>query len=51
MIAEGVYAKVCAGIPSEDMPQKRWIDTVKDYVKKRDLNVRQVRRMVQDRGE
>ena len=30
---------------------KRWIDTVKECLKKRGLNVRQARRMVQDRNE
>ena len=31
--------------------RKRWIDTVKDCLKKRDLDVRKARRMVQDRNE
>ena len=32
-------------------PQKRWIDTVRECLIKRDLDVRQARRMVQDRSE
>ena len=32
-------------------PQKRWIDTVKEYLKKRGLDVWKARRMVQDRNE
>ena len=32
-------------------PQKRWIDTVKDYLRKRSLDVRQARRMVQGKNE
>ena len=31
-------------------PRKRWIDIVKDCLKKRGLNVRQARRMVHDRS-
>ena len=31
-------------------PRKRWIDTVKDCLKKRGLDVTQVRRMVYDRS-
>ena len=29
--------------------QKKWIDTVKDFLKKRGLDARQARRMVQNR--
>ena len=32
-------------------PQKRWIDSVNDWLKKRGLNVEQARRMVYDRNE
>ena len=32
-------------------PRKRWIDTVKEYLKKRGLDVRQARRMVKGRSE
>ena len=31
--------------------QKSWIDTVKEFLRKRGLDVRQARRMVQDRCE
>ena len=43
------YVKVCAGSRSVGRPWKRWIDTVKVCLKNRDLDVRQVRRMVQYR--
>ena len=32
-------------------PRKRWIDSEKECLKKRGLNVRQARRMVHDRSE
>ena len=32
-------------------PRKRWIDTVKECLKKSGLNIRQARRMTQDRNE
>ena len=32
-------------------PWMRWIDTVKECLRKRGLGVRQVRRMVQDKSE
>ena len=38
--------RVCAG-----RPRKRCIDTVKEYLRKRGLYVKQARRMVQDRSE
>ena len=41
----------CAGSHSMDRPGKRWIDTVKGGLKKRGLDVRQARRMVQDMSE
>ena len=40
-IAKGVYVGECAGIRSVGWPRKRWIDTVKDCLKKRGLDVRQ----------
>ena len=49
-IAKRVYVGVCAGNCSEGRMQKRWIDSVKDCLKKRGLNVRQARRMVKDRS-
>ena len=50
-IAKGVYVGECAGSRSVGRPRKRWIDTVKECLRKRGLDVRQTRRMVQDRGE
>ena len=51
MIAKRVYRGENTGSHSVGRPQKRWIDTVKDLLRKRDLNVRQERRTVQDRSE
>ena len=45
-IAKRAFVGECTGSRSVVRPRKRWIDTVK-----RDLDVRQVRRMVQDRCE
>ena len=45
-----VYVGECTGSRLVGRPRKRWIDTVKDYLKKRGLDVRQARRMVHDRG-
>ena len=42
-IAKRVYVGVCAGSHSVGRPQKRWTDTVKDYLKKRGLDVRQAK--------
>ena len=50
-IAKRVYVGKCAGSRSAGRPRKRWIDTVKEYLKKRSLEIRQARRMVQDRSE
>ena len=41
----------CAGSRSVGRPQKGWIDTMKECLKNRGLNVRQARRMVQDGSE
>ena len=49
-IVQGVNVGECADSSSVSRPRKRWIDTVKDCFKKRDLDVRQARRMVHDRG-
>ena len=44
--------KVCSGGNcSVGRPWKRWNDTVKECLRKRGLDVRQARRMVQDRSE
>ena len=39
------------GSHSLGRPRKRWIDTVKECLKKRGLDIRQARRMVQDRSQ
>ena len=44
-IAKKVYVGECAGSHSVARPQKRWIDVVKDCLRKRGLNLRQGRRM------
>ena len=49
--ARRVYVGECAGSRSMDMPPKRWIDTVKERLKKRGLDVRQACRMLKDRSE
>ena len=49
-IAKRVYVGGCAGSRSVGRPRKRWIDTIEDCLKKRGLDVRQVRRMVHDRS-
>ena len=48
-IAKRVYVGECAGSHSVGRPRKRWIDTLKEYLKKRGLDARQARRMVQGR--
>ena len=45
-IANIVYVVECAGSRSVGRPRKRWIDTV-ECLKKRGLDVRQARKMVQ----
>ena len=50
-IAKRVYVGECAGSRSVGMSRKRWIDTVKECLKKRGLDVRQTRKMMQDRSE
>ena len=49
--AKRVYVGECAGSHSVGRSRKRWIETVKDCLGKRGLDVRQARRMVQDRTE
>ena len=49
-IVERVYVEECAGSRSVGRPRKRWIDTVKDCLKKRSVDVRHARRMVHDRS-
>ena len=50
-IVKRVYVGECAGSHSVGRPEKRWIGTVKECLKKRGLDVRQARRMVQYRSE
>ena len=50
-IVKKVYVGECAGSRSMGRPRKKWIDTVKDCLRKRGLNAGQARRMVQDRSE
>ena len=49
-IAKMVYVGECDDSRSVGRLWKRWIDTVKDYLKKRGLDVRQARRMLHDRS-
>ena len=51
MIAKGVYVGEFAGSRSVGRPRKRWLDTVMECLKKRGMDVRQARRMVQDISE
>ena len=46
-----VYVEECADSHSMGGPQKRWIDIVKEYLKKRELDTREARSMVQDKNE
>ena len=50
-IAERVSVGECAGSRSVSRPRKRWDDTVRDCLKKRSFDVRQARKVVQERSE
>ena len=50
-IDKRVSVGVCAGSRSVCRPWKRWIDAVKECLRKRGLDVRQARRMVQDMSQ
>ena len=50
-VAKRVYVGECAGRRSVGRQQKRWIDTVKECLRKSGLDKGQARRMVQDRTE
>ena len=49
-IAKMVYIWECAGSHSVGRPRKKWIDTVKDCLKKMGLDVKQARIMAHDRN-
>ena len=49
-VANKVYVGKCAGSHSVGRLRKRWIDTAKDCLGRRGLDVRQARRMVQYRS-
>ena len=49
-VDKSVYVGECAGSHSVGKPRKREIDTVKECLKKRCLDIRQARRMVHDRS-
>ena len=51
MIAKRVYVGEFAGGRSAGRPRQRWLNTVKECLKKRGLDVRQARRIFQDRSE
>ena len=51
MLAKKVYVGKFAGSRSVGRLRKRWLDTLKECLKKRGLDVRQAKRMVQDRSE
>ena len=50
-IAKRAYVGECAGSRSVGRPRKSRIDTVKECLKKRVLDVSKARRMVHDRSE
>ena len=50
-IAKRIYVGDRAGGHSVGRPRKIWIETVKECLKKRRLDVKQARRMVQDMCE
>ena len=50
-IAKRFYVGERAGSRSVGRPRKRWIDTVKECLRKIGFDVRQARRMVQDMSE
>ena len=45
------YVGECAGSHSVAKPRKRWTDTMKECLKNGGLDIRQTKRMVQDRSE
>ena len=49
-IAKRIYVEKCTGCHSVDRRRMRWIDIVKDCLKKRGLGIRQARIIVHDRN-
>ena len=49
-IAKRVYVGECGFSRSVGRPQNRWIDTVKDCLKKRGMDVRQARGMIHEKN-
>ena len=49
-ITKRIYVIECAVSRSVERPRKRWIDTVKECLRKIGFDIRQGRRMVQDRS-
>ena len=49
-IGKRVFVGECAGNCSVDRPWKRWIDAMKDSLKKKGLDVRQSMKMVYGGG-
>ena len=50
-IANRVYVGESTGSRSVGRPRKRWTDTLKEGLKKRGMDIRQARRMFEDRNE
>ena len=50
-INKRVYVGECNGSRSVGTPRKKWTDTVNECLRKSGLDVRQARRMIQDRSE
>ena len=48
-IAKRVYVGHCTGSHLMGRPQKRWIDTMKECLKKRGLDIRQEERILYER--
>ena len=50
-VAKRVCVEKCAFSCSVGIPRNRWIDTLNERLRKRSLDIRQARRMVQDKSE
>ena len=51
MTTKRIYLGEIAGSRSAGRPRKKWIDMVKECLRKRGVNIRQAKRMVQDRSK